>query len=127
MLPLSNSNIITFSQAPRVAAEVFFLVSSFHLLFNNVFLKAVSTQELTDPTNLPSGIITLDFSTSVFILDVLRLQLVYYSCVVKSYNIKTLGRMQILVKDSYQVLGLLDMCKEGSRLFEGLNLICQVR
>ena len=92
-----------------------------------MFYKAVSTLELTDPTNLPSVIITLDFSTLIFILEVLQLQLVYYSCVVEPYNIKILGKIQIITEDSYQVLGLIDMCDEGSAVFASLKLICQVR
>lgn len=92
-----------------------------------MFYKAVSTQELTDPTNLPSVNNTQDFSTSIFILVVLQLQLVYCSCVVEPYNIKTLGKIQIITEDSYQFLGLLDMCNECSGIFARLKLICQVR
>ena len=63
----------------------------------------------------------------MFILDVLPLQLVYYSCVVEPYNIKILVKIQIITEDSYQVLGLVDMCNEGSAVFASLKLIGQVR
>jgi hypothetical protein len=55
VLPLSISSILSFPLCYPVSAYIFFpVLPPLYLSFNNVLYKAVPTQDVTNPVNLPS-------------------------------------------------------------------------